>query len=116
MMIIPFRQIPSAQEQSSGLPLRGGKRRAVAAVELAMVSPLLGMMLLGMFELSRGTMAKETLSDAARKGCRTGIIQGKSNTDIYNDVVNILRDNHYTSAQFNPQPPGGSSGSYVGSI
>jgi hypothetical protein len=78
------------------------------------VLPLLGLILIGMFELSRGMMAKETLSDAARKGCSTGIQPGKGNTDIYNDVINIMRDNGYDVTKFNPVPPG--AGSAIGSI
>jgi hypothetical protein len=38
-------------------------------------------------------------------------------TDIYNDTVNIMRDNGYDSSLFNPAPPNGSTnGSYIGSI
>jgi Flp pilus assembly protein TadG len=95
----------------------GTVRRAVAAAELACVIPLFGMIILGMFELSRGMIAKETLSNAARKGCRTGIQRDKASMDIYNDAVNIMRDNGYDSSKFNPQAPDGSAAApYIGSI
>ena len=77
-------------------------RRAAAAVEMALVTPLLGLLLIGMFELSRGMMAKETLCNAARKGCRTGILRQYGNTDIANDCTNVMRDNGYDATKFNP--------------
>jgi Flp pilus assembly protein TadG len=95
----------------------GWVRRGVAAVELAALAPLLGMIVLGMFELSRGVLAKETLSNAARKGCRTGIQRDKGSNDIFNDVVNIMTDNGYDSTKFNPAPPiNPPVGSYIGSV
>jgi Flp pilus assembly protein TadG len=96
---------------------RSGLRRAIAAVELAALAPLLGTIIVGMVELSRGMMAKETLSNAARKGCRTGIQRDKSSTDAYNDALNIMTDNNYGSTLFNPQSPGGTTtGTIIGTI
>jgi Flp pilus assembly protein TadG len=100
---------------------RSTLRRAIAAVELAALAPLLGTIIVGMVELSRGMMAKETLSNAARKGCRTAIQRDKSSTDAYNDAVNIMTDNGYTSTDnpplFNPQSPGGTTtGTITGNI
>ncbi len=97
---------------------RGTGRTAAAAVECAIVSifilaPLLG----GMFELGRAMLAKETLCNAARKGCRTGIMKQYGSSDIYNDALNIMQDNGYGTNLFNPAPPGGGSGSgYIGAI
>jgi Flp pilus assembly protein TadG len=92
-------------------------RRGAAAVELALMIPVLAMVVLGMFEFSRGMMAKATLCNAARKGCRTGILRQYSSTDIYNDALNIMRDNGYDSSKFNPPPPSGSAtGTPIGSI
>jgi Flp pilus assembly protein TadG len=78
------------------------RRPAVAAVEMAFVVPILGLIALGMFELSRGVMVRETLTGAARKGCRTGIIHQYGNSDIINDATNIMRDNGFDSTLFNP--------------
>ena len=79
-----------------------GRRRGAAAVELAFVAPLLGMLVIGMFELSRGMMAKETLCNAARKGCRMGILRQFGNSEIIRHCTNIMRDNGYDSSKFNP--------------
>ncbi|MBV9126276.1 MAG: pilus assembly protein, partial [Planctomycetes bacterium] len=51
----------------------GKKRGAIAAVEFALVAPLLFLFIIGMFEISRGMQVKAMLNNAARKGCRTGI-------------------------------------------
>jgi Flp pilus assembly protein TadG len=93
-------------------------RRGIAAVEMAMLAPLLATIIVGMIECSRGVMVKETLSNSARKGCRTGIQRTTASLDIYNDCVNIMRDNGFTSTVFSPAPPSGavSGQTYIGSI
>jgi Flp pilus assembly protein TadG len=94
------------------------KRRGVAAAEMAMVAPLLATIIVGMLECSRGVMVKETLSNAARKGCRTGIQRTTASADIYNDCVNIMLDNGFNSTLFNPAPPSGAlqGQTYIGSV
>jgi Flp pilus assembly protein TadG len=79
-----------------------GGRPAVAAVEMAVLLPVLAAIMLGMFELSRALMVKQTLTDAARKGCRTGIIHQYGNVDITNDVTNVMQDNGFDTTKFNP--------------
>jgi hypothetical protein len=78
-------------------PERAG-RHASASVEFALIAPILGLLIVGMFELSRGIQVKQILSDAARKGCATGAKPGKTNTDINNDVNNILTDNSISTS------------------
>ena len=85
------------QTASSGRP-----RHAVAAVELAFIAPLLALIMVGMFELSRGVMVKQILTGAARKGCRTGILHQYGNNDIINDATNEMSDNGFNSSLFNP--------------
>jgi hypothetical protein len=96
---------------------KGNKRSGAAIAEFAVVCPILAIVLLGMIELCRGTMVKVTLSDAARKGCRTGIQRDRGNNDnvsggitggIISDCTNIMRDNGFDSTKFNP---GGGLGS-----
>jgi Flp pilus assembly protein TadG len=78
------------------------KRRGTAATEFAIVCPILALVLMGMIELSRGIQVKVMLSDAARKGCRTGIQRDKGNADITTDCTNIMTDNNLDSTKFNP--------------
>jgi Flp pilus assembly protein TadG len=84
----------------------GKKRRGAAVAEFAFVSPVFALVLMGMIELSRGLMVKVILSDAALKGCRTGIQRDKANTDILSDCTDVMRDNHFNSTQFNPNSVG----------
>jgi hypothetical protein len=101
MIGLPVRAPRTATERR--LPLhRNGPRIGAAAAEFAVVLPFLIMIVMGMFELGRGMLAKETLCNAARKGCRTGIIHRYGNSDITSDVLNIMSDNGYDSTKFNP--------------
>ncbi len=77
-------------------------RSAVAAVEMAFVVPILALIALGMFELSRGVMVRQILTGAARKGCRTGIIHQYGNSNIVSDATNVMQDNGFDSSLFNP--------------
>lgn len=68
-------------------------RRGVAAVEFALVAPLLALFVLGMFEMGRALMVKETLSIAARKACRTAILPAKDNAAVIADAKAVLTEN-----------------------
>jgi Flp pilus assembly protein TadG len=70
-------------------PLRE-RRRGAAAVEFAVCGIALVTLILGIFELSRLLMVQHQLTNAARVGCRTGIVPGKSNSDITTAVNNFL--------------------------
>jgi Flp pilus assembly protein TadG len=88
-------------EQPSG-SARRQRRSATAVIEFALLCPFLCMIIMGMFELGRAMMVKNILSDAARKACRTGIQRDKGNSDITSEVNNIMSDNGFTAAKFNP--------------
>jgi Flp pilus assembly protein TadG len=62
--------------------------------------------MLGMIELSRAMMVKQTLTASARKGARTGILHLYGNTDIANDCTNIMRDAGFDTTKFNPPSVG----------
>jgi Flp pilus assembly protein TadG len=82
-------------EPTGGAPLaRRGQRRGIAAAEFAVLAPFLAALVIGMVEMGRLVMVKETLTNAARKGCRTGVTPGKGYNDILNNVNNILTDNN----------------------
>jgi Flp pilus assembly protein TadG len=61
---------------------RGAKRLAVAAVEFAVASQVLWILVVGMCELSRALMVKEILTDASRKASRTAILPGAGWNDV----------------------------------
>jgi TadE-like protein len=77
-----------------------------AVVEFALLCPFLCTVILGMFELGRAMIVKNQLSDAARKACRTGIKKEKGNSDIITEVYDVMNDNGYSTAQFNPPTVG----------
>lgn len=73
-------------------PTAGGRssRRAASAVEFAVVAPVLFAIVLGIIEVGRGIMAVHMLNNAARAGCRAGVIEGRATSDISTAVTNIL--------------------------
>jgi Flp pilus assembly protein TadG len=78
-------------------------RHGAAAVEFALLAPFIVYLVLGALEVSRGIMVKGVLSDAARRGCRTGI-QGlysgskTTNTQVINDIDAVLTANNIPTA------------------
>src|SRR5207244_4092398 len=52
--------------------------------------------LVGTFEISRGLMVREALTDAARKACRLGILSTAANSALQSDISTTLSDNGLT--------------------
>jgi Flp pilus assembly protein TadG len=67
-------------------------RRAAAAVEFAVVAPIMVMIAVGSIELGRSMMVLDLLNNAARLGCRMGVLPGNGNSDITTAVTNALSD------------------------
>jgi Flp pilus assembly protein TadG len=67
---------------SSRSTLRERGRAAAASVEFAVVAPAFFLFVLGMVEVGRGLMVQHLLLNAARQGCRAGILPSGSNTQI----------------------------------
>jgi Flp pilus assembly protein TadG len=88
--------------QTQGRRCRAGARCGAVVVELAAVSLFLLTIMLGMFELSRAMMVKQTLTAAARKGARTGILHLYGNTQIQADATNIMQDAGFGTTKFSP--------------
>lgn len=65
-------------------------RRGGAVVEMAVVSPLLLMMIFGMIEFGYVFMMAQSITNAAREGCRTATLPGATDTDIQNRVSQAL--------------------------
>jgi Flp pilus assembly protein TadG len=70
-------------------------------VEFAALVPVLGILILGMVECSRAIMVTNILSDAARRGCRIGILPGKANSDITTYVAYHLSQQGIDTTQVN---------------
>lgn len=54
-------------------PDRSGQRRGVAAVEMAIVLPILLLALVGIIEFGRAVMVQQIITNAAREGARRGV-------------------------------------------
>lgn len=74
-------------------------RRGAAALEFALIAPMLVFMFLGMIEITRGLQVRNTLSDAARQACRLGIQAGYDNASVKSAVDSILQQNGINPAQ-----------------
>jgi Flp pilus assembly protein TadG len=66
------------------------QRAGVAAVEFAVIAPLLFLVVLGIIEFGRAMMTLEVLNNAARSGCRVGVLSGSDNNAINAAVTNSL--------------------------
>jgi Flp pilus assembly protein TadG len=66
-------------------------RAGAHLVEFAIVIPIFMVFVLALVELGRGMMATSLVANAARAGCRTGVIPGKTNTDVNAAVDGLLQ-------------------------
>jgi Flp pilus assembly protein TadG len=66
------------------------KRAGATAVEFAVVAPALFLFILGLVEIGRACMVTELLTEAARRACRQGVIEGTSSSNIQQTAVNFL--------------------------
>jgi Flp pilus assembly protein TadG len=62
----------------------------VSAVEFALVAPIFFVIVLGIVEIGRACMVTELLTEAARRGCRAGVIEGTSASSIQQAATNYL--------------------------
>ncbi len=65
-------------------------RRAAATVEFAVVVPVFFLLVFGLVEFGRAIMVAETVNNAARAGCRTGALLGRTNSDVQAAVNTVL--------------------------
>lgn len=65
-------------------------RTGATTVELALVLPVFLLIVFGMVEVGRGFMTSHLLTNAARSGCRVGILPGKSVSDMTAAVEKTL--------------------------
>ena len=65
-------------------------RRGGTLVEFALVAPVFFVMVLGLIEIGRAYMVSELLTEAARRACRQGVIEGTSSSAIQSAATNFL--------------------------
>lgn len=66
-------------------------RDGAHTVEFAVVLPLFFVFIFALVEFGRVMMVTSLVSNAARAGCRTGIIPGKATSDVTNSVDTLLQ-------------------------
>ncbi len=66
------------------------RRRAAAVVEMAVVTPLLLTILFGIIEYGWVFMIKQSLTNAAREGCRVAVLQGATDSQITGTITSYL--------------------------
>jgi Flp pilus assembly protein TadG len=71
-------------------PRTRSRRRGTAAVEFAIIGPIVVMLVLAMIEFSRLMMVEEVLTNAAREGCRQAVLTGATTSDATTTVSNYL--------------------------
>ncbi len=87
------------------------RRRGASLVEFALVAPLFFLVVLALIEFGRAFMVKELLTEAARRGCRQGIIEGTSSDTIQSAAVNFLSNVGVKGASASVYVNGASAGS-----
>ncbi len=80
-----------------------GRRRGAAAVELALVAPLLVLLLLGIAEFGSMFYVRQTLVHAARSGARELAIQGATEEEAITTAEDFLSTANVTGAVITAQ-------------
>jgi len=69
---------------------RQRKRKAVAAIECAIVLPIFIFTALGIIELGRAIMVHQILTNGAREGARRAVIPGATDDQVHDIIDNYL--------------------------
>jgi Flp pilus assembly protein TadG len=81
-MLLPVPQHPNGSRRAA--------RRGATATEFAVVALAYFTILLGIFEVGRAFMVRHLLTNAARRACRFGVLDGKTTGQITEVAVNAL--------------------------
>ena len=104
-----FRRPPRHRESRSG----------VSTVEFAVVAPVFLLFVFGLLEMGRMMMIQQSLTNAAREGCRTALLATTTNSsDVEAAVRNYLQSvlkNASDSGEVRIQVPSNLSGATSGS-
>ncbi len=65
-------------------------RHGATTVEFAVVAPVFFTIVLGLIGIGRACMVTQLLTEAARRACRAGVIEGTSSTAIQSAATNYL--------------------------
>ena len=88
----------------AGARLRPEKYRGVAAVEFAVVAPILFLLIFGMIDVGRALMVQNLLTNAARDGARAASLDGVTAVDVEAQVTSFLAALHIPGASVTVTP------------
>ena len=77
-------------------PSRVTRRSGAAAVEFALIAPLLIVLVFGMIEFGRMFMAEQVLTNAAREGARKAILPGATDDQAQTTIDDYLNSANIT--------------------
>lgn len=80
------------------------KRSGTAAVEFAVVAPLIFLLLFGMVEFGRMLMVQQILTNASREGARRAIIESSTVPEVTTVVTDYLEKNSVSGATLDIGP------------
>lgn len=86
---------------------RSTVRRGVAAVEFALVLPVIVLLLLGSLEMGRAVMVRHVLEETARAGCRVAVFENGTHEDVM-DIIDVSMKGAGISdyiVNIDPDPP-----------
>lgn len=73
-------------------------RRAIAAVELAVVMPVFLLLVIGVIEVGRAVMVQQILTNASREGARRAVLEQSTTTEVESIVRDYLARNSINGA------------------
>lgn len=73
------------------------RRRGAALVEFAIVLPLILIFLIALIEIGRGLMTTSLLTEAARAGCRAGVLPAATNSQVNAAVTGKTKNLGFTA-------------------
>lgn len=96
------------RHRSTRRRMHGRGRRGAAAVELAVVAPLLFLLLFGIIEIGRLLMVQQILTNASREGARRAIVENTTADEVESTVYNYLAETTVPGATvtITPSDPG----------
>lgn len=82
-------------------------RHGAAAVEFAVVAPVLFLLVFGMIEFGRMVMVQQVLTNASREGARIAVLDGATTSDVTSAVQSYLAGASISGATVTvtPNPP-----------
>src|SRR5579885_747875 len=76
-------------------------RRGATAVEFALVAQVFFVLIFGMIEIGRACMVTQLLTEAARRACRKGVLEGTSSSAIQSAASDYLTSLGISSESIN---------------